>query len=77
MNIQKSTLSICPPPQDLLSTKAPDRAATEIICHVHQHVVSFISMNQSGTLVATCSTKARHPQHFNLLCVSVGHDMVF
>ncbi|XP_064403806.1 WD repeat domain phosphoinositide-interacting protein 4-like isoform X2 [Halichondria panicea] len=50
---QKGTVQIV----DLLSTKAPDRAATEIICHVHQHVVSFISMNQSGTLVATCSTK--------------------
>lgn len=43
--------------KDLLATEQPDRAATEIICHAHQHEISCISVNQSGTRVATSSAK--------------------
>ena len=34
-------------------------AATEVICHVHQHEVCCIAINQQGTRIATCSTKVR------------------
>ena len=34
-------------------------AATEVICHVHQHEVCYIAINQQGTRIATCSTKVR------------------
>ena len=47
------------PSQDLLATEAPQMAATEVICHVHQHEVCCIAINQQGTRIATCSTKVR------------------
>ncbi len=46
-----------PPLQDLLSTEAPERAATEVICLAHQHELACISINQKGTLIATASSK--------------------
>ena len=45
--------------QDLLVSEYPDRAATEVICHAHQHEISCISINQLGTRIATSSSKVR------------------
>ena len=36
----------------------PEKASTEMVCQVHQHNVSCIAINQSGTKIATTSTKA-------------------
>lgn len=51
--LQRGTVQIV----DLLATERPERAATEVICHAHQHDISCISINQSGTRVATSSSK--------------------
>jgi len=45
--------------QDLVSTEKPERAATEVICHAHQHDIACLCINQSGTRVATCSIQVR------------------
>ena len=43
--------------QDLVATVSPEKAATEILISAHQHDISCISMNQQGTMIATCSSK--------------------
>ena len=43
----------------------PEKASTEMVCQVHQHNVSCIAINQSGTKIATTSTKVRHSVFFN------------
>ena len=43
--------------QDLVATVSPEKAATEILINAHQHEISYISMNQQGTMIATCSSK--------------------
>ena len=45
--------------QDLVSTEKPERAATEVICHAHQHDIACLCINQTGTRVATCSVQVR------------------
>ena len=43
--------------QDLVATVSPEKAATEVLINAHQHDISCISMNQQGTMIATCSSK--------------------
>ena len=43
--------------QDLVATVSPEKAATEVLINAHQHDITCISMNQQGSMIATCSSK--------------------
>jgi WD40 repeat protein len=43
--------------QDLLLIESPNMAQTERVCQAHQHEIVCIAMNQSGSLIASASTK--------------------
>ena len=45
--------------QDLVATEHPEKASTEVICQVHQHDVSCITLNHSGGKIATASSKVK------------------